>query len=82
MYKALNNLIYIDSENLIDEFEMLGQANFFEKHAKYDYLIIDNIGLLLIKNIKCYIQKLNCRILYSTPLHFFKSDFNFIHLTI
>lgn len=67
--KALNNSIYIDSEDLIDEFEILGQTVFKLKYNEYEYLIIDNISILLPrKNLFNTIQTLNKRIISSSPI--------------
>lgn len=69
VHKALNNSIYIDSEDLIDEFEILGQTVFKLKYNEYEYLIIDNISILPPrKNLFNTIQTLNKRIISSSPI--------------
>ncbi len=83
VHKALNNSIYIDSEDLIDEFENLGQINFQEKYTKYDYLLIDNISLLLPRlKVFSALNELEVKIISSSPIKLNFADAVFVLLNI
>lgn len=67
--KLLDNAIYVDSEDLVNEIDILGSVVLYEKYANYDFFIIDNISILLPrKNLFNTIQDLNIQKIYSSPI--------------
>ena len=79
--KILDNSIYVDSDDLINEFEILGQTVFKVKYKKYEYFIIDNISILPPrKKLFNTIQNLNKRIISSSPIMFDITDISNVNI--